>query len=263
VSTPELVALDIDGTLLDPATQTISPVVKDALRRVLSSGAEVVISTGRTFLGTRPVLDELELTGGYALCSNGSVLVDVAAREPLSVTTFDAAPVLTELTERLPGCIFATERVGIGSLVTAEFDPANLHGPQRPATPQELVATPVPRLIAEWSGRHPDELLTALDGVRLPDCTYTLDQYEPWVTVVPAGVSKGAALEKLRAELGVRGELTFAAGDGDNDIEMLRWAAHGVAMGQARPAVHAAADEVTGPVTEDGVAAVLHRLFGR
>ncbi|MFC7342615.1 HAD family hydrolase [Saccharopolyspora griseoalba] len=262
MSTPELVALDIDGTLLDPETQTISPVVKNALRRVLASGAEVVISTGRTFLGTRPVLDELELTGGYALCSNGAVLVDVAAREPLSVTTFDAAPVLAELAERLPGCIFATERVGIGSLVTAEFDPANLHGPQQPAAPQELVATPVPRLIAEWSGHEPDELLAALDGVELPDCTHTLDQYEPWVTVVPAGVSKGAALEKLRVELGVRGELTFAAGDGDNDIEMLRWAAHGVAMGQARPEVRAAADEVAGPVAEDGVAAVLHRLFG-
>lgn len=263
MSTPELVALDIDGTLLDPDTQTISPVVRDAVRRVLASGAELVVSTGRTFLGTKPILDELELAGGYALCSNGAVLVDVAGREPLSVTTFDAAPVLAELTDRLPGSIFATERVGVGSLVTAEFDPTKLHGPQRPSTPQELVATPVPRLIAEWSGHEPDELIAALDGVRLPDCTYTLDQYEPWVTVVSAGVSKGAALEKLRAELGVRRELTFAAGDGDNDIEMLRWAAHGVAMGQARPEVHAAADEVTGSVAEDGVAAVLHRLFGR
>ncbi|GAA2335055.1 Cof-type HAD-IIB family hydrolase [Saccharopolyspora halophila] len=262
MSTPELIALDVDGTLLDPETQTISPAVKDAVARVLDSGAEVVVSTGRTFLGTQPILDELGLPGGYALCSNGAVLVDVAAREPVSVTTFDAAPVMAELAERLPGSIFATERVGIGSLVTAEFDPAKLHGPQQRATPEELVATGVPRLIAEWVDHDPDELLAALRGVRLPECTYTLDQYEPWVTVVPAGVSKGATLEKLRAELGIAGELTFAAGDGDNDIEMLRWAAHGVAMGQARPEVHAVADEIAGPVEEDGIAAVLHRLFG-
>lgn len=262
MSTPELVALDVDGTLLDPETQTISRAVRDAVRRVQASGAEVVISTGRTFLGTQPILDELELSGGYALCSNGAVLVDVAAREPISVTTFDAAPVMAELAERLPGSIFATERVGIGSLVTAEFDPARLHGPQQPAAPEELVATPVPRLIAEWVDHEPDELLIALRGVGLPECTCTLDQYEPWVTVVPAGVSKGAALEKLRAELGIAGERTFAAGDGDNDIEMLRWAAHGVAMAQARPEVRAVADEMAGPVEEDGIALVLHRLFG-
>jgi hydroxymethylpyrimidine pyrophosphatase-like HAD family hydrolase len=49
-------------------------------------------------------------------------------------------------------------------------------------------------------------------------------------------------------------------GDGRNDLEMFRWAARSVAMGQAVPDVLAAADEVTAGVTEDGLALVLEPL---
>lgn len=258
---PRLIALDVDGTLLDPDTGLISAAVKAAVHRAIAGGGQVVISTGRTVLGVAPVLDELQLTSGFALCSNGAVRLDVAAREAASVETFDLAPVLAELSDRLPGAIFAAEDLGIGNRVTAEFPVHQLEGVQRPATVDELAAVPAPRLIASWPGRRPAELVERLAGVELPSSTYTLDHYEPWVTVTPEGVTKGSALEKLRAELGVLGADTFAAGDGDNDIEMLRWAAHGVAMGQGPAAVHAAADEVAGPVSEDGLAKILDRWF--
>ncbi|MBB5154396.1 HAD hydrolase family protein [Saccharopolyspora phatthalungensis] len=258
---PRLIALDVDGTLLDPATQEVSAVVKAAVRSAVEAGAQVVVSTGRSLLGTAPILDELGLTSGVALCSNGAVLVDAATREALSVQTFEPAPVLAELARRLPGAIFATEALGVGSLVTTKFHEHQLHGPQQLATLDELVSGPVPRLIANWVDHEPAEVVDELTGVRLPHCTFTLDHYEPWVTVVPEGVTKGAALEKVRTEFGIAREDTFAAGDGDNDIEMLRWAAHGVAMGQAPETVRAAADEVTGTVTEDGLAAALNRLF--
>lgn len=258
---PELVALDIDGTLLDPDTDTISEAVKAAVRRVVESGAQLVVATGRTFLGTAPVLDELALTSGFALCSNGAVLVDVALREPVSVASFDATPVLRALQEHLPGCIFAAEDVGVGNLVSAPFDPEKLHGPQRLTPVDELTVEPVPRLIAEWTGHDPAELAETLAGVRLPNCAITVDTYEPWVTVVPEGLSKGAALEKLRTELGITPDRTFAAGDGTNDFEMLSWAARGVAMGQAPLDLRATADATIGAVAEDGLAIELDRLF--
>jgi hydroxymethylpyrimidine pyrophosphatase-like HAD family hydrolase len=53
----------------------------------------------------------------------------------------------------------------------------------------------------------------------------------------------------------------LAAGDGDNDRAMLRWAGHGVAMGQAPAEVKADADEVTATVVDDGLALVLERWF--
>ncbi|MGW1678761.1 HAD family hydrolase [Saccharopolyspora sp. NPDC002376] len=258
---PRLIALDVDGTLLNPDTGQISAAVKAAVHRAIDAGSQVVISTGRTVLGTAPVLDELELTSGFALCSNGAVLVDVAAREAVSTETFELEAVLAELSDRLAGAIFAAENLGVGNRVTAEFPPRQLEGEQLLTTVDEMAALRVPRLIASWIGRSPAELAERLSGVELPSCTFTLDHYEPWVTVTPQGVSKGSALEKLRAELGVPREDTFAAGDGGNDIEMLRWAAHGVAMGQGPESVRAAADEVAGPVAEDGLPTVLDRWF--
>ena len=214
-----------------------------------------------SMLGTTPVLAELGLGSGVALCSNGAVTLDAATGEALAVETFDPAPVHARLAALLPGAIFAAEQIGTGSLVTSPFREYQLHGPQRLTALDELVAAPVPRLIANWADHEPGAVAEALAGVELPGCTVTIDHYEPWVTVVPAGVTKGAALEKLRTELGVAAEDTFAAGDGTNDVQMLRWAAHGVAMGQAPEEVRAAAAEVTGPVTEDGVVTALTRWF--
>ncbi|GAA4865961.1 HAD family hydrolase [Saccharopolyspora cebuensis] len=258
---PRLIALDVDGTLLDPDTQTISAAVRTSVRRAVDAGAEVIVATGRSMLGALPVLADLGLTRGVALCSNGAVVLDAATGEAVSVETFEPAPVVAELARRVPGSILAVERLGEGNLVTAPFGPDELHGPQHVGTIEDVTAGPVPRLVANWVGHEPAEVVAAMRGAVLPGATFTLDHYEPWVTVVPQDVTKGAALEKLRAELGVPAAETFAAGDGDNDVQMLEWAAHGVAMGQGPAVVHAAADEVTAPVAEDGLATALDRWF--
>lgn len=258
---PALVALDVDGTLLDPETQTISPAVRDAVRRVVDAGSQVVIATGRSVLGTLPILDELGLSEGVALCSNGAVTVDAATADILAIETFDPEPVYRFLVTRLPGAIFAAEHAGTRSLVTERFRGSVLHGPQRVTTIDELIEAPVPRLIAYWVDHTAAEVERAMDGAQPPPGTYTLDEALPWVTVVPDGVTKGASLEKLRTALGIPAEDTFAVGDGRNDLQMLRWAAHGVAMGQAPANIRAAANEITGPVGSDGLVTAVDRWF--
>ena len=69
------------------------------------------------------------------------------------------------------------------------------------------------------------------------------------------------ALELIRRKLGVEPSLTVAVGDQRNDLEMLRWAARGVAMGNAPDEVKAVADEVCGHVDDDGLADVLRSLL--
>ncbi len=261
VRTPRLVAIDIDGTLFDPLTRTISPRVRDTVRRVADSGAHVVLATGRSMLGTVPVLRELDLTSGVALCSNGAVRLDAASGEPLAVETFDPGPVCTRLAEHLPGALFAAELVGVGSLITAPFPEGTLIGETRVVSLSELAAKPTPRLIAHWAEHTPEETLAVVGSLDLPGCHRTIDHYEPWVTVVPDGVTKGSALEKLRTELGIPGEDTLAIGDGDNDVEMVSWAAHGIAMAQGPASVRAAADEIAPAVEQDGLADVLSRWF--
>ena len=78
-----------------------------------------------------------------------------------------------------------------------------------------------------------------------------------------AGVSKAAALERFCEERGIGSEHVIAFGDMPNDIPMLRWAGHSVAVRNAHPEVLAAADEVTESNDDAGVAHVLERLFPR
>jgi hydroxymethylpyrimidine pyrophosphatase-like HAD family hydrolase len=82
-----------------------------------------------------------------------------------------------------------------------------------------------------------------------------------WLDIAPEGVSKASALEDVAKELGVAQSDVLAIGDGRNDVEMLRWAGRGVAMGQAPLEVQEAADDVTETVDNDGVAVELARWF--
>jgi hydroxymethylpyrimidine pyrophosphatase-like HAD family hydrolase len=72
-------------------------------------------------------------------------------------------------------------------------------------------------------------------------------------------VSKASGLDSVCARLGLGADDVLAVGDGLNDLEMLRWAGRGVAMGGSPPQVIEAADDVTGSVYEDGLADEIDR----
>jgi hydroxymethylpyrimidine pyrophosphatase-like HAD family hydrolase len=80
------------------------------------------------------------------------------------------------------------------------------------------------------------------------------------VEISAAGVTKAWALERLCARLGVHREEVVAVGDMENDLAMLAWAGHAVAVANAQQNVLDAADEVTASNLDDGVAQVLERL---
>jgi hydroxymethylpyrimidine pyrophosphatase-like HAD family hydrolase len=75
------------------------------------------------------------------------------------------------------------------------------------------------------------------------------------------GVSKASGLQYVASRLGVEAQDVLAIGDGRNDIDMLRWAGRGVAMGQAVQEVIDAADDTTAPVDQDGAALELETWF--
>lgn len=82
-----------------------------------------------------------------------------------------------------------------------------------------------------------------------------------FLEVVRKGVDKGDALARLLEHLGLSHEGLVAAGDGHNDMGMIRLAAKGIAMGNAHPDVRRVADVVAPPAQEDGLAQVLERLL--
>jgi HAD superfamily hydrolase (TIGR01484 family) len=266
---PRLVALDIDGTLLpddgsDPrlSHRAISPAVRQAIRSTLGAGTQVVLSTGRPSFAVGAILTELGLAAGTTICSNGAVWIDSADHTVLRTDVFDLVEPVALLRELLPGSVFTAEEIGVGHRTTRLTAYLPTFGAVRVVDHDEFVATPTTGMSVHWPGYRHSDLVAALAGVTMPavHCSVDVDRHA-WMMLTPAGVTKGSALERLREALGVAESDTLAVGDGTNDGEMLRWAAWGVAMGQAPAVVRAAADEVCGPVGSDGLAELLGRWF--
>lgn len=262
--TARLVALDVDGTLLSFSGE-LSDAVRSAVAAVREAGHHVVLSTGRSVHGTVPVAAELGIETGWAICSNGSVTVRLdpdlpGGYEVDQVITFDPAPALRLLRAELPDAHLAVEEVGVGFRLNKLFPDGELTGRLEIVEPEDLESREVTRLIVRSPGDASTDFHERVAAMGLSDVSYAIG-YTAWIDVAPPGVTKASGLERLRGVLGVPQELTVAVGDGRNDVDMLRWAGRGVAMGHAEPEVQACADEVTGSIDEDGVAAVLRSLL--
>lgn len=262
--TPRLVALDIDGTLASYDGVIAAPVV-EAVAAVRDAGHHVVLATGRSVHATVPVATELGLVDGWAISSNGSVTLRLDPALPGGweldeMITFDPGPALRLMHEQLPGAYFAVEDVGVGFRMNRAFPDGELTGVQRVVDLDDLVGEHVTRLVVRSPGHTSEQFHGLVRQWGLHDVSYAIG-WTAWMDIAPAGVTKASALERLRTQLGVRPDRTVAVGDGSNDVEMLTWAARGVAMGHAEPHVQAVADEVTASVEEHGVALVLRSLL--
>jgi hydroxymethylpyrimidine pyrophosphatase-like HAD family hydrolase len=262
-SGPLLIALDVDGTIID-YDEALTERVRDAVRGVVDAGHHVVVATGRSLHGTLPVLDRLGLVEGPAVCSNGGLTVRLDPGLPdgyeiVHAVTFDPGPALRVLREYLPTARYAVEEVGVGFRITAPFPPGELAGELELVSFDELLGGPAVRVIVRSPEHTPQDFLRIVEEAGLHGVGYAVG-WTAWLDLAPDGVSKASALEPVRAALGIDRSRTVAVGDGRNDVEMLQWAARAVAMGQSGPELLAVADEVTGPVEDDGLAQVLEPL---
>jgi HAD superfamily hydrolase (TIGR01484 family) len=262
-----LVALDIDGTLLTWGGKLHRSAARAVAKVIADPSLELVLATGRSAHSAMGVARRIGFSEGWAVCSNGSVTVRLdpalpAGWEVVHSVTFDAAPAVAAIRAVLPEARLAVEDIGHGFLVTDHFPAGELDGIVTVVSQEELAAQPVTRLILRETDLDPASLETLVEQVKLPEVTYAVG-WTGWVDLNPPGVSKATALEAVRERLGVHPHRTVAIGDGGNDIDMLRWAARGVAMGGSRPDVVAAADEVAAPIDRRGLARVLGSLLTR
>lgn len=260
-----LVALDVDGTVLDHDGK-LSDRVRRAVRDVADAGVHVVVATGRSVYATMPVLDRLGLHEGWAVCSNGAVTLRLdpgqdTGYEVVATSRFDPTPALQLLREHLPEAAYAVEEVGVGYRLTAPFPDGELDGVQIIVPFEELLHTPATRVIVRSRNHTAEEFLALVPRIGMHGVGYFVG-WTAWLDIAPEGVSKASALEPVRRELGVSADTTLAVGDGRNDVEMFAWAARSVAMGQSVAEVREVADEVAPAVREDGLAVVLEGLLG-
>ena len=260
-----LIALDVDGTIITHGGH-LDARVHAAITACVSNGHHVVIATGRSIVATMPVLARLGVGHGYALCSNGAVTLRIDPRRPkgykiLEKVTFDPRPALTLLRDELPEALVAVEDLGRGFMVSSPFPDGELMGDQRVVPWDVLIAKRATRVTLRMPDAEPEAFMAHIERIGLHEVSYAVG-WTAWLDINPEGVSKGSALEQLRRRLQVEPCDTVAVGDQRNDIEMLQWAARGVAMGNAPEEVQAIADEVTGTVEEAGLATVLESVLG-
>lgn len=263
-----LAAFDLDGTIIDDKKKLTRRTAR-ALRELQKRGTAVALNSGRAATGVIPVADQLLTKRGrlYASSFNGGVVVDcmtgilledrylpdgTAARlwdfcrkEDFPMYAYTDTDLLCS-TDQVP--FFSVEaRVNCLQLtLTEDF--------------RELDSRPIHK--CAFFGDHealldvPDRLNAIFEG----DIFSFMS--EPFlIDVMPVGVTKAGAVEKLAARLGIRKEEIIAFGDGYNDLGMLAAAGTSVAMENGAPELKAAADYICPPNSEDGVAVFLERLM--
>lgn len=271
-----LIAMDMDGTLLtriDPTTACIPDENVAVLRQCLDAGIHLALSSGR-------MPDDAAFYAADAgipmhiIGLNGGIILDKPFGQPL------AEHYLPEIAARRILAILMEAQVDVavfGAWEVVCMQPRPLSWAQR-----ELgtwYGREGGRLVYRSKGEGVEELLSCAgkivaltehdrDGLaaakariaaEFPDLSISSSWWNNF-EVNPAGVDKGAALTWLAAHLGITPEQVMAIGDNDNDIPMLRAAGTGVAMGNATPAAIAAADHVTLPCDQYGVAAAIDTL---
>ena len=256
---PGLVALDVDGTLLDQAEQ-VSPPVRDAVHAVLDAGVPVVLATGRAVFGTERARETIGLESGYAVASNGAVLFSYPPVDVFARSTFDARPAVEAVLRHVPEALVAVEVVGDGFRVNRHFPEGEITGQMWVESVDSLVREPVTRVIIRDPRSSAEDFMRLAPRLGLHGINYFVG-YTAWLDLAPKGVSKASGLATVARRLGVDAQDVLAIGDGRNDAEMLAWAGRGVAMGQAPVEVKALADAVTGSIAEDGVAEELGHWF--
>ena len=269
---PEVVALDIDGTLLawvDGQTEdyeTIPPDVYAAVHRALDAGAHVVLASGRSPHGMTRIADMLGIPREegdrvWIVASNGAVIFRYPPMEVVHEETFDAAPAVAAVLEHHPHALVAVEERSVGGYrVNRVFPEGEISGEQIITEVHDIVGEPVSRVIIRDPDATADDFVELGARLGLHGTDYVVG-WTAWLDLSPMGISKASGLEHVCDALGLTAADVLAIGDGRNDIEMLAWAGRGVAMGQAVEEVRAAADAVTDSVHDGGAAAELSRWF--
>ena len=270
-----LIAFDLDGTLLD-SDKRLSEENAAALARAAERGVEIVPATGRFYRGMPQLIRDLPYVR-YVISINGADVYDVLGQKTVcgSGIPWQRAVAVMEKLDTLP-VIYDCYQNGWGWMTQRFYDQAqqyaaNVHSLEMIRT----LRTPVPELKACLTARAADVQKIQIffrDMDLRAEALRTLPQAFPDLVVTTSIVNnieinsreatKGNALKKLAAYLGIPLNETMAFGDDRNDITMLQAAGVGVAMGNAGEEVKRAADYVTDDCNSSGVAhAMKHFLW--
>jgi hydroxymethylpyrimidine pyrophosphatase-like HAD family hydrolase len=270
-----LIALDIDGTLLDSQWR-LPEANREAIRRATRRGIEVALVTGRRFDFARPVIDAIEspltlIVSGGALVKNREGETLVRHLLPASV----AREVLDGTRDFRRAAALVFDRPRAAQVVHEHLDLSDPHRRAYFDRNRDFIAEIVPledALIEDpiqvmFSGTFLGMrgLVGTLRGLpAAARCSLAITEYEPrdfsLVDVNRAGCTKGTTLAEWAIRQGIPREDVMAVGDNLNDREMLAFAGLPVVMGNAVPELRRLGWAETSSNDEAGVAAAIERF---
>ena len=265
--TVKMIALDMDGTLLNPQHE-ITVAVKSAIEEAKAKGILVVLASGRPYIGMQRYIAELGLNipGQYCISYNGGLVQRAEDGQPILETTLgmDDYHFFEQLAREL-------------NVHFQALDKQHLYTPNQDIsryTVHESEITGIPLRFRSVDAMDPSLRFPKLMMVDEPEALdnairqlpaelfdrYTLvKSASHYLEILDKTVSKGNSVRHLAEQLGFSAEEVLAVGDHENDLTMLAWAGYGVAMGNAIDAVKEQAAYHTSSNREDGVAKAIHQ----
>ena len=259
-----IIAMDLDGTLVK-GERGITLRVRRAIDDVRAAGIEITIATGRMFRSARRFAADLKVTLPI-ICYQGSLVRDPVTGVTHQHEVLPSAPAQAAVE-------FARER---GLHVNAYIDDELYMEADTPEGRFYAASSNVPIIfvddLAAAVTAGSTKLVFVMDEDRVLDAIAAMDgrfgpavqatrSHPRFAEIVRRDVNKGRALARVAAVANVPIERTMGIGDNLNDLDLVRAAGIGVAMGDGDPRVVAAADWITGSYEDDGVAQAIERLL--
>lgn len=263
----KLIALDMDGTLLNSDKQISEP-NKEAIRQARAAGVTVVLASGRPLEGMQSKLEELQIDSDkdFVLFYNGSMVKNVATGEIIHEQIIDgkAAKKIARLADKLGVFVHAFSKEF--GLITPQNNPytdieANINGLNITEMNFDALADDHP-IIKTMIVAEPSELTKAIAALpaTLHD-EFTIVQSAPFfLEFLNPASNKGIGVAAIAEYLGIRAEEVICMGDAENDHHMLKYAGLGIAMANAMEETKQIADYITDSNNDHGVATAIEKF---
>lgn len=259
-----LFVTDVDRTLLTDDYRLL-PQVKAAIQQIQKDGIQVLLATARGPRALEIVIKELGDVSG-AICFGGALTV--MRREgcwtdhPVSAKSVIAADLKSHIIEEAERAgvslaLYTRDAVHVGALddrLAAEFSHT---GDRYFVSDLQLNTEDTFKFLAISPSQEANRLDTLKRNLsRDLDAVHSHANY---LEIGHCGISKGLAVNNFCAHSGIPPSRVMAIGDSENDITMLEFAGHSIAMANASPQVQQTADWVTKSNEEGGVAWAIAR----
>jgi len=251
----DTIVTDLDDTLLNDDAE-LSPYTLDVMKRAQKKGVRLIPASGRTSASMLRFMLELNTGLPYIACNGGELVnPDHTVMQSFDFTPEKAREIVHYLREHhfytqcYRGNHFYYDVECDASVSYKNSSHMNGHAV---SDLEAFIDFPTPKILSVQTPEEVARMYLVIQTV-FPDVGFTISK-PYFLEAQPEGISKGSALHRLAGLLGLSPEHTLVFGDSLNDVTMLQYAVHSVAMGNARDDVKSEARYVCATNAEDGVA---------